>query len=83
MVMGLYAYLPPGDYMLPLFVGWILCELWLNRSKTACLSFRSIVGAAIIVGVNIWGIPQCILGLGNVSAPACLTAWPTLDWRLT
>eukprot|EP00122_Pirum_gemmata_P011593 Pgem_evm1s10741 len=57
MVMGLYAYLPPGDYMIPLFVGWISCEIWLNRSKTSCLTYRAIIGAAIIVGVNIWGLP--------------------------
>eukprot|EP00121_Abeoforma_whisleri_P004476 Awhi_evm1s4048 len=79
MVMGLYAYLGPGDYMVPLAIGWISCEIWKQVSKHSASKYQYIVGAAVIVGVTIWGIPQCVLGLANVESPMCLTAWPTLS----
>eukprot|EP00121_Abeoforma_whisleri_P014543 Awhi_evm1s13409 len=69
MVMGLYAYLGPGDYMLPLAIGWIGCEIWKKSSKHSASKYQYIVGAAVIVGVTIWGIPQCILGLADVDSP--------------
>eukprot|EP00122_Pirum_gemmata_P017719 Pgem_evm1s16602 len=82
MVMGLYAYLGPGDYVIPTVIGWLSCELWKYKAKINASRYQSIVGAAIVVGVTIWGIPQTILSIAGVDSPMCLSAFPTLDGRL-
>eukprot|EP00122_Pirum_gemmata_P012782 Pgem_evm1s11896 len=78
----LYAYLSPGDYVIPTMIGWLSCELWKYKGKLNASRYQSIVGAAIVVGVSIWGIPQTILSIAGIDSPMCLTAWPTLDGRL-
>eukprot|EP00121_Abeoforma_whisleri_P010154 Awhi_evm1s9358 len=82
MVMGLYAYLDPGDYALPTVLGWLFCEYWTYKDRESANRLKYIVGSAIIVGVTIFGVPQSFLGLASVSSPMCMTAWPTSDGSL-